>query len=417
MTMQPNSTIAIIGGGVAGVSAALGARSMAPEARIILFSQESSRPYDRTSLSKQMLAEGAAIDDFPVLSAEEYEAQSIELHQGVTVAGIDTENRVFSTNEGVSHSYHSLIIATGAEVRLFAKQHSTAADGRVHYLRTEADALRLRSQLNGARRIVVIGGGLIGLEVAAAARARNIAVTVLEAAPVLLGRSCDPYTAEVVERWHTERGVDVRKGCQVSRIEDNAGGEARVQLSQGGFIDADLVVVGIGVVPRTRLAELAGLTVANGIVVDELGRTDQPEVYAAGDVARLPLPGLPKPVRLETWRHAQDHGYAVGRNAAGAGEPYNKAPSFWSDQYGHRIQGVGLIGKTDPGVIRQYDDGSHASFLLDEKQQLTAVIGIDRAKDINAARRLIGTGVRIDPAALADEYQPVARLVKNSLKG
>jgi NADPH-dependent 2,4-dienoyl-CoA reductase/sulfur reductase-like enzyme len=219
-----------------------------------------------------------------------------------------------------------------------------------------------------------------------------------------------------IESYHLDHGVRIHKSCSVASLKNTPDGSVSVTLEDGTCLEADLVVAGIGVAPNTALAEQAGIAIDNGIIVDEFGRTSLPGVYAAGDVAQIPLPFCLSPVRLETWRHAQDHGDAIGRCAAGAGQAYQSPPSFWSDQYGHRIQGAGLIAEeASITITRNYEDESHVSFLMTDDDVLRAAIGIDCPQDINGARRLIAAGVPVEPGVLADPQNSINKIVKQAL--
>lgn len=401
--------IVIVGGGVAGHGAAMAAREADGEARIVLLSAEDALPYDRTTLSKQVLHEGVSPRARPLANAEAYRAARIEVRTATRVARIDPLARRVETDGAGALAYDALVLATGARPRrLEALEHGAP----IHYLRWEPDALALRRRLLEARRVAVIGAGLIGLEVAAAAGALQRQVDVLEAAAGVLGRCCDPASAAAVERMHRAHGVRIHTGCRIDSIEARGQG-IRIATGTHGALDVDLVLAGIGIVPDTALAQAAGVALQDGILVDAHGRTSAEGVYAAGDAARLPLALNSEPVRLENWRHAQDHGRAVGANAGGGARAYDTVPLYWSDQYGHRLQGVGLVPRAPARtVVRDYGDGTHASFLLDADARLQAACALDRGQDIMAARRLIGARVALDPAALADRAQPLMRLAK-----
>lgn len=398
----------IVGGGIAGASAAFGARAADAAADITLLCAEDCSPYDRTVLSKDALLTGAAAAEQPVFAPALYLEQSIRLLLGTRVAAIDVERQRVVTDAGASYGYDALVLATGSTPRALAGLD----DGAVLYLRTHRDAAALYPRLKRAGRAIVIGAGLIGLEVAAAARVHGVEVDVIEAADGILGRACDRHTADSIERHHRSAGVRFHTGCRITGIERSVAGAARVSTADRGDFDADLLVAGIGVSANAALAAAAGIAVDDGIVVDRFGRASAAGVYAAGDVARLPLSFAVQPARLETWRHAQDHGRLVGRNAAGEATAYDAVPIFWSDQYDHRIQGAGLPSRAHELIVRRYHDGSHACFLLDKERRMRAAVGIDRSQDINGARRLIAAQAPMDGELLADPAVPVPRLVK-----
>ena len=255
----------------------------------------------------------------------------------------------------------------------------------------------------------MIGAGLIGLEVAASAAELGIKVTVIELAPRIMARTCDEETGALVLAEHQRHGVDVRLRTSVAQVLQQSDGQLALDTDNGEVVVADLVVVGIGVQPNTALAEAAGLAVQDGIVVDEQCRTADPIIFAAGDATRFPGPD--GPVRLENWRHAQDHGAAAGRNAAGAAEAYRMVPSFWSEQYDLYIQGVGWPQPKAQRIRRQLA-GKGTLLLETSEGVLTHAIGINAQRDLAVIRRLIERRVPVDPAALADPGQPFAQMLK-----
>jgi NADPH-dependent 2,4-dienoyl-CoA reductase/sulfur reductase-like enzyme len=254
----------------------------------------------------------------------------------------------------------------------------------------------------------VIGGGLIGLEVAASAAELGVRTTVIEMAPRILARVCDEETGARIHAEHRRRGVDLRVGTALTAAQ--AAPDGRIAITAGGeTITADIVVVGTGAAPDDRLASAAGIKTDSGIVVDEYCRTSDPAVFAAGDVVRFPGPhGL---VRLEDWRHAQDQGAVAGRNAAGGSEVYRSVPSFWSEQFDLYIQGVGWPSPDAPRVRRPLAGNSMLSFETDGSR-VTAALGINAQRDIAAVRRLIERRIPVDPAALANPARPLAEFLK-----
>jgi NADPH-dependent 2,4-dienoyl-CoA reductase/sulfur reductase-like enzyme len=280
---------------------------------------------------------------------------------------------------------------------------------RVHYLRTEAHAHALRDALVACRQLVVVGAGLIGLEVAASAADLGKQVTVIEVAPRIMARACDEETGALILAEHQHHGVDVRVMVSVTQVTPQPDGQLALETDTGEMFVADLVVVGTGVRPDERLAAAAGLEVQDGIIVDEQCRTSDPNIFAAGDVTRFPGPdGL---VRLENWRHAQDHGAVAGRNAAGATEAYRAVPSFWSEQYDLYIQGVGWP-RAQAQRIRRKLAGKGALLLETTGGTLAHAIGINAQRDLAAIRRLIERRVPVDPAALADPGRSFADMLK-----
>jgi 3-phenylpropionate/trans-cinnamate dioxygenase ferredoxin reductase subunit len=297
------------------------------------------------------------------------------------------------------------VIATGAVARQIPLLPPDMPG--VHYLRTEGDAHRLKQALANARRLLVVGGGLIGLEVAASAATMGVETVVVEVAPRILSRVADDGTAAAVHAEHERHGVRILVGVGLVAVDSQPDGEIAVALSTGQTLGADVIVVGTGAKPNDALAAEAGLTTDDGVVVDDRCRTSDPAIFAAGDVVRFPGPH--GSIRLENWRHAQDQGAVAGRNAAGGDERYITVPSFWSEQYDLYIQGVGWPA---PGATRVERPGP-GSLLFDVKDgRLVYAMGINAQRDLAAARRLIERQVPVDEAALADPSRPLAAMLK-----
>jgi 3-phenylpropionate/trans-cinnamate dioxygenase ferredoxin reductase component len=285
-----------------------------------------------------------------------------------------------------------------------------AGQADIHYLRTHAEALALREQLTRSRTLLVVGAGLIGLEVAASASEIGIKTTVLEVAPRILARVCDEETSALVHARHGAGGVDIRLGVAISAVQTLPDGGIAVETKAGETFTADVVVVGIGVVPDDRLAKAAGLAVQDGILVDDHCFTSDRAILAAGDCTRFPGPR--GPVRLENWRHGQEHGAVAGRNAAGGEAVYTVTPSFWSEQLDLYIQGMGWpLPHPSAQVRRQIGPNAMLRFDLDG-DRLAYVLGINAQRDIAVARRLIERRVVVEPADLADPGKPLAAMLK-----
>jgi NADPH-dependent 2,4-dienoyl-CoA reductase/sulfur reductase-like enzyme len=279
----------------------------------------------------------------------------------------------------------------------------------VQYLRTEADAEALKANLRATRHLLVVGGGLIGLEVAAVAAELGVRTTVLEVLPRILGRVCDEETASIVHDVHRQHGVDIRVGTALAAVTRESNGDIAAVTATGERFTADLVVVGTGAKPNDTLAAAAGLATDDGILVDEHCRTSDPAIFAAGDVVRFPGPH--GAVRLENWRHAQDQGAVAGRNAAGGNDTYDTVPSFWSEQYDLYLQGVGWPGHGGEHVRRPLP--RYGSLLFEIRDGLLAyAMGINAQRDLAAARRLIERRIPVNASALADPRQPLTAMLK-----
>jgi NADPH-dependent 2,4-dienoyl-CoA reductase/sulfur reductase-like enzyme len=399
--------ILVIGGGPAGTFAAIAAKKQDPAASVILFSEEHCEPYEKPPLSKAVLLGKALPGDARIAGQGGVSAHGVVLEVRARCAAIDRTERAVILDDGRRVPYDRLVIATGS----IAREIPILPLGmpRVHYLRTEADAEALKAELRRRQHLLVVGGGLIGLEVAAAAAQLGVKNTVLEVLPRILARVCDEDIGSRVYDAHRHHGVDIRVSTSLQAAEAQADGSILVVTSAGEQLTADLVVVGTGARPHDRLAAAAGLVTDDGIVVDAQCRTSDPAIFAAGDVVRFPGPhGL---VRLENWRHAQDQGTVAGRNAAGGQDAYLTVPTFWSEQYDLYIQGVGWPVSGAERVRRLMQGSSLLVFDVREGR-LAYAMGINAQRDLAAARRLIERGVPVDPAALADPKQPLASMLK-----
>ncbi|MGZ5837473.1 MAG: NAD(P)/FAD-dependent oxidoreductase [Xanthobacteraceae bacterium] len=398
--------IVVIGCGPAGVWAAISAKKQDPAASVTLLSDEHGEPYEKPPLSKGVLTGKARAEDALIAGAKGIASHGVEIRNHARCVAIDRAERTLSLKNGAKISYDALVIATGSLVRQLPM--FPAGMPGIHYLRTEADARALKTALGNAKTLVIIGAGLIGLEVAASAREIGLDVIVLEVAPRILARVTDPETGARVHAAHRDHGVDIRLDTTITSVDTETDGRVVIATNHG-VIHADAVLVGAGAIPDTSLAEAAGLAVDNGIVIDDQCRTSDPAIFAAGDVTRFPGPhGL---IRLEDWRHAQDHGAVAGKNAAGAGEIYHPVPSFWSEQYDLYLQGVGWP-RAQPGTYVHRPMGERASLVFQvEGTQLIYALGVNVQRDIATARRLIERRIAVDPSDLADPDKPLAGLL------
>ena len=398
--------IVVIGGGPAAVWAAIEAKKRDAGVAVTLVTGEACEPYEKPPLSKTVLLGKANPEDAPIAGPGGLAAHGVALRLNSKCTGIDRAAHEIDTTSG-RLPYDTLVIATGSVMRELPLLPMGMP--RVHYLRTELHARALKTGLKTCKRLAVIGAGLIGLEVAASAAELGIEVTVIEFAPRIMARACDEETGALILAEHQRHGVEFELSASVTQVTPQLDGSIALETGDGDLHVADLVVVGAGVKPDDALAAAAGLAVQDGIIVDGQCRTSDPDIFAAGDVTQFPGPrGL---VRLENWRHAQDHGALAGRNAAGASDTYSAVPSYWSEQYGLYIQGVGW---PDPNAqrIRRPLPGNSALLLETNNGVLSYAIGINVQRDLAAIRRLIERKVPVDPSALADPAQPFNAMLK-----
>jgi NADPH-dependent 2,4-dienoyl-CoA reductase/sulfur reductase-like enzyme len=397
----------IIGGGPAGVAAALGAKQQDSGAEVVLLNDEPHEPYEKPPLSKAVLMGKAAPLDAPIAGPKRVAGSGVILKVDTRIAAIDRTAHTITSAAGECLTYDVLVFATGSFNRVLPG--FPPGQPGLFYLRTEAEARALAARLRESQSLIVIGGGLIGLEVAASAAEIGVrAITVFEVAPRVLARVCDAETSSFIEQYHRARGVDLRLG---TALRGRAAGERpAVETMAGEIVAADLIVVGIGAVPDDALAKSAGLATNGGILVDARCRSLDPDIFAAGDCTRFPGPH--GPIRLENWRHAQEHGAIAGRNAAGGDASYAVAPSFWSEQFDLYIQGVGWpVANTSARVHRPMSGNARLLFELDGSH-IAYAMGINAQRDIAMARRLIERRVPVDPEALADPGKPLAAMLK-----
>lgn len=393
-------SVVIVGAGHAGGRAAEAVRQAGFKGRVVLIGEESHPPYERPPLSKEMLYSDHPPEKTYLAPMTAWSDNAIELRLDARVEGLDRADHRIRLAGGETLAYDRLLIATGGRVRRLALPG--AALPGVHYIRTIADTLALKGELKPGVRLAVIGGGFIGLEAAAAAARLGCKATVLEAQPEILNRVMDPMMGRWFEQLHRANGVDVLKGVTIARIEghDRVTG---VVLGSGDRIDADVVVIGIGIVPNVELASESGIAVGNGITVDEFGVTSDADVFAVGDVAFHFNPILGRHVRLESWANAQNGGIAVARNMIGEPVPYKDVPWFWTDQFGANIQIAGAPEGWDRIVTRgSPEGGKFIAFAMKDARVVGATV-VNLGRDMRFVKSLVQSATDIADADLANE--------------
>jgi 3-phenylpropionate/trans-cinnamate dioxygenase ferredoxin reductase subunit len=393
----------IVGAGLAGAKAAETLREEGFDGPVVLVGEEPEPPYERPPLSKDYLLGKAAREDSRVHPADWYAAHDVDLRTGVRAEHLDAGAHRVRLSTGEELPYAALLLATGSSARRLPV--SGADLEGVHYLRTLADADRLKAELvDGGRRVVVVGGGWIGLEVTAAARSHGNEVTVVEPQPsplhAVLGAEMGGHFAQL----HRAHGVEVLTGATVRELRGSAGRVQSVVTDGHAGLPADLVVVGIGAAPNTQLAAAAGLEVDNGVVVDEALRSATPDVYAAGDVASAFHPLYGRYVRVEHWANALNGGPAAARSMLGQAVSYDRVPYFFTDQYELGMEYSGLGGPGDRVVCRgNPDDGEFIAFWLSEDGRVTAGMNVnvwdvtDPIQSLIRSRRVVPHGRLTDP--------------------
>jgi len=395
----------IVGAGHSGGQLAARLRQSGFENEILLVGAEAHLPYQRPPLSKDYLAGAIGLERVHLRSDAFYRDNAIEAILGTSVTAVDRAARRVTLDDGRTLDYGQLVLATGSRPRRL-EVPGGELEG-VHYLRTIEDSDALRARLEPGARLAIVGGGYIGLEVAAVAAIRGVAVTVLEMAPRLLSRVTGPEVADFYRRAHEQAGVTVHAATRVERFEGGQRVQA-VHASGGLRFEADAVLVGVGIVPNAELAAGAGLAVDDGVVVDEHGMSGDSRIFASGDCSAHPNALYGRRLRLECVQNGMAQAKVVADNLCGRGTRYDEVPWFWSDQYDLKLQIAGLLDGYDQSVVRgRADDGSFSVFYLKEGGVI-AVDSVNAMKDHLAARKLVAKRARIGAEQLRDPSSPLA---------
>jgi len=397
--------ILVVGAGLAGLRAAEALRAGGFDGRIQMVGEELHRPYDRPPLSKKLLGGQWEPDRIVLRNPDQLDALQLDWVLGRRAIALDVDTREVTLDDGARLAYDGLVLAVGSTPRRLP----TPEREGLFVLRTLDDSLALRREFEAApRRVVVIGAGFIGAEVAATARGRGLDVTVLEALPTPLVRGLGPVMGDACGALLRAGGVDLRCGVSVAALEsDGAGRVAGVRLADGTTIDADVVLVGIGVTPDVAWLEGSGLTLADGIVCDASLAAGPPGIVSAGDCVRWPHPRHAGLLRLEHWTNAAEQGAHAGSTllalaAGGRGEPFEPVPFFWSDQFDARIQLVGHAGPDDEiHVVHGSVDEGRFVVLYGRDGLLTAALGVSLPRLLMPYRALLAEGARLDDAIAA----------------
>ena len=401
------STTIIAGAGHAGGQTAISLRQAGYEGRIVVCGDEPVPPYQRPPLSKKYLSGELALERVFLRPESFYTKNDIELRLGNAVREIDREGRTVRLEDGDSLGFTDLVIATGSRPR---RLDAPGADlENIFYLRTLADSDVIRSALVAGRRLAVVGGGYIGLEIASTAKGLGLEVCVIEAADRILGRVTAPEMSAYYTSAHRARGVDIRLSTSIAAFEGDGAVEA---VDCGGeTVPADVVVVGIGIAPEQELAAAAGIHCDDGVVVDERCATSADHVYAVGDCTRHPNPILGRTLRLESVHNALEQARTAAANIAGTPTKYEQVPWFWSDQFDLKLQMVGMSQGYDAIVQRGSMDADDFAMFYFKDGVLIAVDAVNRPREFMACRKLVPERPRIDPTKLADESIPMKEMI------
>ena len=402
--MDNTETLVVIGAGHAGVELAFAARQQGWPGAIVLLGEEPCLPYHRPPLSKAFLCGTADAASLALRQDTAFEASNITLRLGTRVRAIDRAGHQVLLQDGSVVPYSKLALCTGGRARaLEVPGMEGGAPRHLFSLRTQADAMAIASAVREGARVIIIGAGYVGLEVAASSRKLGASVTVLESQPRVLARVTGPTLSAFYESVHREAGVDLRTGATVRAIErDAAGAVSAVVCGDGERLPADVVIVGIGMVADTALAEAAGLRVEGGIVVDEHSVTSDPDVFAAGDCTVQDSALYGRRMRLESVPNALEQARAAAGWLCGKPRPNHAEPWFWSDQYDLKLQMTGLADGHDTCVVRgDLAQRSFCAFYLREGRVI-AVDAVNRPADFMLAKKAVAAGARVDAQALSD---------------
>jgi 3-phenylpropionate/trans-cinnamate dioxygenase ferredoxin reductase component len=405
-------TLVVVGASLAGATAATSLREEGFDGRIVLVGEEHERPYERPPLSKSYLQGKSEKEKIYVHPLDWYAAHDVDLRLGTRVTRIDPATHRLTLDDGPQLAYDKLLLATGSSPRRLPVPGADL-DG-VLYLRTVGDSERTKGTLGSASRLVVIGAGWIGLEVTAAARLAGVEVTLVETLELPLLRVLGREVAEIFAALHRDHGVDLRFGAQVQEITGRDGRVAGVRLAEGGHVDAEAVVVGVGITPNTELADAAGLRVDDGIVVDDHLRSSDADIYAAGDVASAFHPLFGRHIRVEHWANAFNQPRTAAKAMVGGDAVYDRVPYFFTDQYDLGMEYSGYVepGGYDEVAFRgDRDGGEFIAFWLQDGRVLAGMnVNVwDVTDDIQA---LVRSGHPVDKGRLVDPDVPLADLAR-----
>ena len=403
---MPLQSVIIVGGGLAGFTTAKELRARGFDGALTIV-DPAGLPYDRPPLSKEYLLGSRSPEDIRLSSAEWFAENSVEVLTGLAVALHPDDGEVVLA-DGRTLTADAVVLATGGSARRLAVPGGDLVS--VLELRTREDADRLRSLLTPGTRLAIVGAGLIGAETASSALAFGVEVTLIDPVDPPLVPAVGPELARRLHDMHEEKGVRIVTGIPTAITVDDSG--HHVALDSGETVDADVVLVGIGIVPETGLAEAAALEIDNGVIVDEHQRTAHPRVYAVGDSSRIRIADDTLLRRAEHWEHAMNTGTTAAAALLGQERPEHGASWFWSDRHGVHVEGVGSMTADGTTVLRELDGAPAIAFRLDPDGYLVGCAAVDGGLAVRAARRIIDRRIRVDAADLADPSVNLKKLAR-----
>ncbi len=401
------STVVIIGAGHGAGQAAASLRQEGHEGPIIIFGDEPYLPYQRPPLSKQYLSGEQELERLYLRPQKFYDDKDVDVRTGVRITSIDADGKTVTTDGGETVAWDHLIMATGSRARILNIEGSDL--GGIHYLRTIADVDAIRAEMGEGKKLVIVGGGYIGLEVASVAVTSGMEVHVIEMEDRILQRVTTADMSAYYHNLHTNRGVHIHTNTGVSGFKGENGRVTAVKAGDVSF-DADVVIVGIGIIPNIELAQEAGLNCDNGIVVDDHCRSSNPDIYAVGDCSNHPNPLLGRRLRLESVPNAMEQARVACANICGKDKTYASIPWFWSDQYELKLQMVGFSADGDQQVLRGDKEANQFAVFYLNDGKVVAADAVNSPKEFMMCKQMIGRAV--DAEKLADPEQDLKELMK-----
>ena len=401
--------LVIVGGGQSAAQCVLTLKRNDFKTKITLISEEKHIPYQRPPLSKEYLSDEVTLERVYMKSKEFYDQNNVEIISSTKVISIDRNKKSLTLSNTENLQYENLVLATGSRVRKLEVEGSHLSN--INYLRTIEEADQLKKYFKLGKKLVVIGAGYIGLEVAAAAIKKGLGVTVIEMDDRVMKRTVDPIISKYFDSLHRSKGAEIILNAALERFEGRKEVE-KVICTNGEILKTDGVVVGVGIIPNQEIAKSAGLNCNNGIVVDEFGRTEDPFIFACGDCTNHPNPSLNKNLRLESVHNALEQAKTVAFSLIGKPEKYDQIPRFWSDQYEEKLQIVGLSGDHDEIVTRgSMAEGNFMLFFL-KKGELIAINSVNNPKEFLISKKLVANKLKISSDVLCDQSTDLKNLLK-----
>ena len=400
--------LVVIGGGQAAIQCVASLRKEGYSGSITLVGEENHLPYQRPPLSKGFLSGATESDRLYLKKIEFFQENSIQLNLGVTADRIDRDNCIVHLSDDKSIGYDKLVLATGSRVRKL-KFPGSDLEG-INYLRGIEDAESLKDGLLKSKNLVIVGAGYIGLEVAAVATEFDTKITVIEMADRVMNRTVDPIISDYYQELHSKNGVDFILNESLEKVDGDKAVE-QVICSGGSSIQADILVIGAGVIPNIELAEESELNCDNGISVNEYGQTEDSKIFACGDCTNHPNEKLNRRLRLESVHNAMEQSKTVATSVMGNRTAYNQIPWFWSDQYDHKLQIVGLSGDHDEVLIRGNQEESKFMLFYLKGEELIAVDAVNNPKEFLICRKLVENKVKISSDDILNQSKNLNDLI------